>query len=323
MSLGEFDLIRHYFTRPSRDAGVVLGVGDDAAILAVPPGEQLLVSTDTLVGGRHFPDSTDPEAIGWKALAVNLSDLAAMGATPRWCVLALTVPTADMDFLASFAQGFHTLAQQAGIDLVGGDTARGPLSITITVMGTVPAGQALRRDGARAGDGIYVSGMTGDAGLGLALVDGTGPVLPNDLALQAWQRLDRPEPRLALGLALRGLASSAIDISDGLLQDLGHILERSDAGATLDVETLPFSPALRACNPGQALAWALAAGDDYELCFTVPPEREAEVPALAAQLGLALTRIGCVDTMPGLRCIRQGEPFAPPAAGFQHFRPTS
>jgi thiamine-monophosphate kinase len=322
MSVGEFDLIRRFFTRPATGEGVVLGVGDDAAILAVPAGEQLLVSTDTLIAGRHFPESTDPEAVGWKALAANLSDLAAMGATPRWCVLALTLPAADPDFLAGFAQGFYALAQQAGVDLVGGDTTRGPLSITVTVMGSVPAGHALRRDGAQAGDAIYVSGNTGDAGLGLALVEGTGPVLPNDLAQQAWQRLDRPEPRLALGLALRGLASSAIDISDGLLQDLGHILDRSEKGATLEVAALPLSPALRACNPGQAMAWALAAGDDYELCFTVPPEREPEVAVLAGQLGISLTRIGRVDSQPGLRCVREGEPFAPPTAGFQHFRHT-
>lgn len=323
MSVGEFDLIRHYFTRPARGEGVVLGVGDDAAILAPPPGEELVVSTDTLVGGRHFPESTDPEAIGWKSLAVNLSDLAAMGATPRWCVLALTLPAADPDFLDGFAQGFHALAQQAGVDLVGGDTTRGPLAITVTVIGSVPAGQALRRDGARVGDGIWLSGMTGDAGLGLALVEGTGPVLPNDLAQLAWQRLDRPEPRLLLGLALRGIASSAIDVSDGLLQDIGHILERSDKGATIDVDGLPLSPALRACNPDQALAWALAAGDDYELCFTVPADRESALAELATHLGLSLTRIGSIDAAPGLRSIRSGLPFDAPAVGFQHFRPGS
>lgn len=319
MALGEFELIRQYFMQGDSQPGVVLGVGDDAALLQAPAGEHLAVSTDTLVAGRHFPDSATPYAIGWKALAVNLSDLAAMGATPRWCLLALTLPESDEVFLRGFAEGFFALARQAGIALVGGDTTRGPLSLTVTVIGSVPAGQALCRHGARPGDAIYVSGTLGDAGLGLALVQGRVSALEVALAAQAEKRLHEPTPRLALGLGLRGLASAALDVSDGLAQDLGHILTRSGVGATLELERLPLSAALRACPAEQALAWALGAGDDYELCFTVPPENEAALAVLGASLGLLLSRVGHIEAAAGLRLTRGGQPWQAPVAGFQHF----
>lgn len=319
MALSEFDLIRQYFTREGKAPGVVLGVGDDAAILQPAPGEQLLVSTDTLVAGRHFPLCTAPADIGWKSLAVNLSDLAAMGAAPRWCLLALTLPVADPAFLAAFADGFWALAEQAGISLVGGDTTRGPLTITVTVIGTVAAGQALRRDGAQVGDDIYVSGTLGDAGLGLALAEGRAPVLAAAEQRAALAALNRPQPRLALGQALRGLATSAIDISDGLAQDLGHILERSGVGASLDAASLPLSAALRACDPAQARRWALGAGDDYELCLTAPPRLAPVLVALAQELSVTLTRIGQIEAGSGLRILDQGRPLSAPA-GFQHFQ---
>ena len=321
MPLSEFDLIRHYFTRQNNTPDVILGIGDDAAILQVPASEHLLVSTDTLVAGRHFPLDTTPEDIGWKALAVNLSDLAAMGATPRWCLLALTLPEADPVFLQGFAKGFWELANESGISLVGGDTTRGPLTITVTVMGTVPQGQALRRDGARPGDDIYVSGTPGDAGLALLLA--TGQIPPN-LTVHAQQAalkaLNRPTPRLALGMALRGLASSAIDISDGLAQDLGHILDRSRLGATLNTELLPLSAALLACEHQQALRWALSAGDDYELCFTAAPEHARAIAELAHQHHARLSRIGHIDATPGLRLLQQGQPLPLALPGFQHFQ---
>jgi len=319
MPLNEFDLIRHYFTRESSAPGVVLGIGDDAAILQLPPGEQLLVSTDTLAAGRHFPLTTAPADIGWKALAVNLSDLAAMGATPRWCLLALTLPEADPAFLQGFAEGFWALAEQANISLVGGDTTRGPLSITITVMGSVPAGQALRRDGAKPGDDIYVSGTLGDAGLGLQLAQGQKYSLPEPARAAALAALNRPQPQLALGQALRGLATSAIDLSDGLAQDLGHILERSGVGATLDADALPLSPALQACAREQALHWALSAGDDYQLCFTAAPAHAGALAELAGQQHARLTRIGHIEAAAGLRIMAQGKSLPPGPAGFQHF----
>lgn len=317
--MGEFDLIRQYFSDMDSAADVVLGVGDDAAIVQPPAGELLLVSTDTLVAGRHFPPATAAYDIGWKALAVNLSDLAAMGATPRWCVLALTLPEASPDFIAEFARGFKALALQAGIALVGGDTTCGPLSITVTVMGSAPPGAALCRHGAQRGDVVYVSGTLGDAALGLALVQGrvAGP----DQAATAYlrDRLNRPEPRLALGLALRGLASSALDISDGLAQDLGHILRRSQLGAELTLERLPLSPPLQQYSRIQALEWALAGGDDYELCFTLPPEHCAEAEGRARALGVPVHAIGRIVAGPGLVLRDQGRPFVLGHSGFQHF----
>ncbi len=317
--MGEFDLIRQFFSDMDQAPDVLLGVGDDAAIVQPPAGEVLLLSTDTLVAGRHFPLETAAYDIGWKALAVNLSDLAAMGARPRWCLLALTLPEANTDFVAEFARGFKALAVQAGIALVGGDTTRGPLSITVTVMGSAPQGAALCRHGAQVGDLVYVSGTLGDAALGLALQQGCELLADQALISHAVHRLNRPEPRLALGLALRGLASSALDISDGLAQDLGHILRRSQLGAELALECLPLSPAVQQYSRAQALEWALAGGDDYELCFTLPPMHREEVQARAQALGLAISSIGCVVAEPGLRLQDQGRPVVLAHSGFQHF----
>lgn len=313
---GEFDLIREFFRRPVADAGVRLGIGDDAALLALPAGEELVVTTDTLVAGRHFPDSAAPFDIGWKALAVNLSDLAAMGAQARWVTLALTLPDSDETFLREFARGFFALAEREGVSLVGGDTTRGPLSITVTALGCVPAGRALRRDGARADDDLYVSGCVGDAGLGLRIelgqwLDELAP-LARDTALQ---RLHRPEPRLALGLALRGVASACLDVSDGLAQDLGHLLAASGVGAELELSALPRSAALADIDPAFADILALTSGDDYELLFTAPAAARKAIAALP----LACARIGRVTAQGGLRFLRAGVPVEMPVAGFTHF----
>lgn len=313
---GEFELIREFFQRPVTDPAVHLGIGDDCALLAVPAGEELAVTTDTLVAGRHFPESASPCDIGWKSLAVNLSDLAAMGATARWVTLALTLPTSDEAFLSEFARGFFALAAQERISLVGGDTTRGPLSVTVTALGTVPAGAALRRSGARAGDDLYVSGTIGDAGLGLRLeldqwVDDLPPAA-RDIALT---RLHRPVPRLALGLSLRGLSTACIDVSDGLAQDLGHILTASGVGAELELSALPRSAALAAIDPAFADILALTSGDDYELLFTAPPS----VRAALAALPVPCARIGRLTAEPGLRFFRQGRPVDMPVAGFTHF----
>ena len=313
---GEFELIRDFFTRPAHDDSVVLGVGDDAALLCVPAGHELAVTTDTLVAGRHFPEDATPFDIGWKSLAVNLSDLAAMGATARWVTLALTLPVSDDAFLEGFARGFFALADAERVSLVGGDTTRGPLAVTVTAMGTVPAGTALRRGGARAGDDLYVSGSVGDAGLGLRLVlDQLGDDMPAPARDFALQRLHRPEPRLALGEGLRGVASACLDVSDGLAQDLGHLLAASGAGAELWLEALPRSAALAGIDPAFADILALTSGDDYELLFTAPPSQRGSI----ALLSPACTRIGVVTAAPGLRFLRGGVPVDMPQAGFRHF----
>ena len=313
---GEFDIIREFFTRPGHDDSVVLGIGDDAALLAVPPGEVLVLTTDTLVAGRHFPDDAAAYDIGWKSLAVNLSDLAAMGATARWVTLAITLPDNDEPFLRDFARGFFALAEQAQVSLVGGDTTRGPLSITITAMGTVPAPQALRRDGARAGDDLYVSGTLGDAGLGLrlALDQWLDEIAPQD-STHVLARLHRPQPRLALGLALRGLASACMDVSDGLAQDLGHLLRASQAGAELELDALPLSPALRGIDPAFAAILALTSGDDYELLFTAPASARAAIAGLPD----TCTRIGRITGTGALVFLRNDQPVDMPVAGYNHF----
>ena len=268
--MNEFDLIKTYFDWQPLPRSVRLGVGDDAAIVRVAPNEELLISVDTFISGVHFPAETPPHAIGHKALAVNLSDLAAMGATPRWFTLALTLPSIDPSWLEAFAQGLTALAQQHGIFLIGGDTTRGALSITIQVMGTAPNNQALLRSGAQVGDLILASGYLGDAAAGLAIVQNR-LTLPTDAAQYCIGRLNYPIPRVELGTTLRGKATSCMDISDGLIGDLRHILKRSQVGARLNTLQFQWSPALQLLPIEQRLAFALGGGDDYELLFTLPP----------------------------------------------------
>ena len=316
----EFDVIDRYFTRPVKRA--LLGVGDDCALIAPEQGTVLAVSTDMLVEGRHFLAGADAAKLGHKALAVNLSDLAAMGAAPRYATLALALPEADETWLAQFAQGFFTLAAAFGVDLVGGDTTRGPRNLCITVIGTVPPDLALRRDGAKVGDEVWLSGCTGDAALALAHLNAR--VRLSDAALaHCLARLHTPVPCVALGLALRGLATSAIDVSDGLVADLGHIGERSGAALQLRYADVPRSRALAACADERlAQECLLAGGDDYELAFTAGPDLRARIAALAAELGLALTRIGVVSAgEPGLVsvCDAAGKPMQLERKGYDHF----
>lgn len=321
MALSEFELIGRYFAglgAPRQD--VLLGVGDDAALLDIGGPEALVLCVDTLVAGVHFPDNAPAESVGHKTLAVNLSDLAAMGARPAWGLLALTLPAPQPDWLEGLRSGMDALARRHRLSLVGGDTTRGALTLSLTLAGFVEPGQALRRDGARVGDAVYVSGSLGDAAAGLRFFQaGRGEQTPEVAALV--ERLHRPTPRLELGRALRGLATAAIDVSDGLAADLSHILERSGVGASLEPARLPFSPALQAtCSAPEALVFALTGGDDYELCFTVPAGREAEVAALAARLSLPLTRVGSIEAEPGLRVVGpDGRPLPLPRGGFDHF----
>ncbi len=322
----EFDLIKRYFTRAT--PGAVLGVGDDAALLRVGSGMELAVSTDMLVGGTHFFPDADPFMLGHKALAVNLSDMAAMGAQPRWALLSLALPEVDTTWLERFSAGFFALADVHQVELVGGDTTRGPLNLCVTILGEVPQGAALRRAGAQVGDDIWISGTVGDAALALAHLQGRVQLAAADFAACALA-LHQPAPRVALGLALHGVAHSAIDISDGLLADLGHILECSGVGAEIQFDALPVSDVLRSLSPshvntpsplGRAQRGAghgergggrrdsageggvqllaqhciLAGGDDYELCFTAPVAHHAEVNKISTHLNLPLTRIGVI-----------------------------
>ena len=292
MPLSEFELIRRFFTYPAR--GAVLGVGDDAAIVRARRGREVVITTDMLVAGRHFLPGADAERLGHKALAVNLSDMAAMGATPRWATLALALPRADARWLAAFMRGFMRLARRHGVDLVGGDTTRGPLNICVQITGEAPRGRALRRDGARAGDDVWVSGTLGDAALALAAMHGRVRLAPRERrALEV--KLDAPVPRVGLGIALRGIARSAIDISDGLIADLGHICERSRVAAVVHFDRVPASAIMRR-NLGRPAARAalLAGGDDYELVFTADRARRETIARLARRLRLKLTRIGSV-----------------------------
>lgn len=323
--MGEFDLIDRFFKRPvTRNA---LGVGDDCALLAPSPGMQLAVSSDMLVEGRHFLSTVDPARLGHKALAVNLSDLAACGARPLAFTLALAMPAADAAWLEPFSRGLLALADEHGCELVGGDTTRGPLNICITVFGEVPQGQALLRSGARPGDDLYVSGTLGDARLALDVFRGVVAV-PGPVFDAARLRMERPAPRVALGQALRGIASAAIDISDGLAGDLGHILRQSAVGARIDaasaINLLASGPALIRAGAGfseeQRLALVLAGGDDYELAFTAPAGRRDAVEAAARQSGTAVTRIGTIEAEPGLRVAdAQGRLIGRAFASFDHF----
>jgi thiamine-monophosphate kinase len=301
----EFELIQRYFSRPARHA--LLSVGDDAALLRPDAGAELAVSTDMLLEGRHFAKGADPRLLGHKALAVNLSDMAAMGATPRWATLAIALPVADEAWIAAFAEGFYALAGRFDVDLIGGDTTRGPLTLCVGILGEVPAGLALMRGGALPGDDIWVSGELGGAALALEQ--------PGNAA--AAKRLHQPEPRVELGERLRGIAHAAIDVSDGFAQDLGHILERSGAGAVVHYALLPKVPC---ADPVLQQRCVLSGGDDYELIFTAPQPARAQVEALSASLGLALTRVGSIQPgEPKLRLLdAQGKPMVA-ARGFDHF----
>lgn len=318
----EDELIHTYFADlGSRRADVVAGVGDDGAVLEPRAGASLVMATDTLVAGVHFPEDAPASAIGEKALAVNLSDLAAMGAEPAWFQLALTLPEADPAWLTDFAAGMSGLARHHQLHLVGGDLARGPLNVAVQVAGFVPRGSALRRRGAQAGDAVVVSGTLGDAALGLRLWQGRADRGDPDVAYLLG-RLHRPTPRVSLGQALRGRATAALDVSDGLATDLQRLLAASGVGASVDVDRLPLSePGVR--FGGRKAQWrrALAGGDDYELCFTLPRARVHELDALASRLGVALTRVGTVEPEPGLRLAHgDGTRVVPDTvAGYHHF----
>lgn len=322
----EFNLIQQYFTRPSPQAD--LGIGDDAALVRVSEGMQLVISTDMLVASTHFLHDCAPYNVGWKALAVNISDMAAMGAQPKWVMLAIALPEVNEPWLDEFSRGFFACADAFSIDLIGGDTTRGPLNISITIMGEVPIGQALRRDGAKAGDDIWVSGTLGDAALALAILQNRYSIDKNwqgvnleENELQKWlPSLHRPQPRAALGLTLRGIASSCIDISDGLLADLGHILTASGLGAEIDLEKLPVSlynfnhlnlPTIQQC--------VLAGGDDYELCFTAPQNQRETIESIAKQHNMLLTCIARTRMDIGLKVIYKNTPLTLLKQGFDHF----
>ena len=319
-AMSEFDLIARYFTRPARPGGsTVLGVGDDCAWLAPTPGMQLAISSDMLVEGRHFFAGADALALGHKCLAVNLSDLAAMGAQPLAFTLALALPEAKEDWLGPFSTGLLALADLHGCELIGGDTTKGPLTVCITVFGETPPGQALRRDAAKIGDDIWISGTLGDARLALA---GYRKEIALDEASlqQAAERMHKPTPRVALGLALRGIAHAAIDISDGLSGDLGHILERSGVGATLNADALPAGPALSRQPRDLQRRFTLSGGDDYELCFTAAADRRDAVLDAAAACGIAATRVGVIQAEPGLRLLDgDGAALTLSVSSFDHF----
>jgi len=316
----EFEIIQRYFSSDVGAPDVVLGIGDDAALLAIPEGQSLVVTADTLNENIHFPEEIPSDFIGYKALAVNLSDLAAMGAMPKWVTLAISLPEVDEVWLEGFSRGFHGLAERHHVSLVGGDTTRGPLSITVQAMGWVPEHQALLRSGARPGDQIYVSGTIGDAGLALLALQGKVSLNAEDyqgLIL----RLHKPTPRIELGLNLRGLASSCIDVSDGLVADLGHMLEASNVGAEIDLVNMPFSkPVARWVDESDNPLLPLSLGDDYELVFTIPPNHQETLDTLAQELDIRLTQIGTVVSEPGMTLFNSaGEPVKVTRTGYDHF----
>lgn len=320
--MNEFDLIRAYFTRATPNA--LLGVGDDAALIAPAPGMELAISCDLFIEGRHFSPADGPAGIGHKALAVNLSDMAAMGAAPRWALLSLALPRADEAWLAAFARGLFRLADEHGVELIGGDTTRGALTINLTILGEVPAGQALRRSGARTGDEVWVSGVIGSAACALAYRQGrlgldqvtAAPLLP---------ALILPVPRVALGVALRGVATACIDVSDGLAADLGHILDASGVGARIDCGAIPIHAALAPHREEPAVRECiLAGGDDYELCFTAPVQMRDAVLAAGAACGVAVTRIGEIVADAGLEVRdEEGRVMDLARGGFDHFAEAS
>lgn len=316
MMTSEFDIIAKYFTRPSPHT--TLGVGDDAALLNLGAGTELAVSSDMLVAGTHFFADTDPEKLGWKTLAVNISDLAAMGADPRWATLSLALPEIDEPWLAAFSQGFFQCAERFGVDLIGGDTTRGPLTLSVTIMGEVPRGSALRRNAAKVGDDIWISGQLGSAALALAALQGKIPMDGLEPSLAA---LYSPQPRVELGMGLRGHARAAIDISDGLVADLGHILRLSNCGAEIKLDNIPRSPNLAGFMAlPLGLQCLLAGGDDYELCFTAPEIQEDFIVGLRDKIGIRLTRIGKITADRELRILDiHGRPVSFEGSGYDHF----
>lgn len=328
--MGEFELIARFFQEPrpplaTARGDVPLGIGDDAALLRVPPDHELVAAIDTLVEGRHFPPGTAADSTGHRALAVNLSDLAAMGADPAWFLLALTLPRADEAFLDAFARGLFTLAREHGVALVGGDTTGGPLAMSVQALGTVPAGQALRRSGAAPGDLLYVSGTPGDAAAGLKLLLAAASESGASGARTAHEqyllrRFLFPEPRVELGRLLRGMASACIDVSDGLAADAGRLAAASGCAVRIDCGLLPHSAAmLAACGEGEALSHALRGGEGYELCFTVPPVRRAVFEARMTNVKCRVTCIGKIEAGSGVRIERDGAPLEVDIRGYDHF----
>lgn len=321
--MNEFALIDRFFRHPIRDRAVRIGIGDDGAVVAPAFGCELVLSVDMLVEGRHFLPDVDPATLGHKTLAVNLSDMAAMGAKPRWALLAGALPDDDEAWLAEFARGLFALADRFDVALIGGDTTRGPRNLCLTIVGELPAGTALGRAGANAGDDIYVSGTLGDAALALAVLQGRATQGKESLS-HTRERLELPEPRVGLGQRLRGVATSAIDISDGLTGDLGHVLARSNVGATIELASIPRSPSLaEQIDRGDrelGLACLLAGGDDYELCFTAPPSARDVLAAIAPDVGVPLRRIGTVTEGAGLTVHdERGAPLPTLPQAFDHF----
>ena len=319
--MSEFELIaRHFASLTAARADVVLSIGDDCALVLPPSGQEVALTSDTLVSGVHFLADCDPHDLGWKALAVNLSDLAAMAAKPTWFLLALTLPRADEAWLRAFSAGLGALSKEAGVQLVGGDTTRGPLAISITACGLLPVGQGVRRSGARPGDRLFVTGSPGEAAAGLALLRSRSRRRRDDAdGVHLLQRLQRPTPRIEEGLALRGLATACIDLSDGLAADLGHLCTASSVGARLDGAALQGSAALRNVTGLAARDHLLFGGDDYELCFSVPPSHCAALQRLAAGWSCGVTEIGVVEAETGLRLERDGVVERLPPRGYDHF----
>jgi thiamine-monophosphate kinase len=317
--MDEFELIERFFAAPAHARNdVTIGIGDDGAVTQPDPGAELVVATDMVVEGTHFPAGTPAHALGHRCLAVNLSDLAAMGAKPAWCTLAISLPTGSADWVREFAAGFMQLAAEHGVALIGGDTVRGPLSMTVTVHGQIPAGTAIRRDGAGPDESIYVTGQPGAAAAGLALLQEA--VEPFESKHELVRRFYYPEPRVVEGLALRGIATAMIDVSDGLHVDLKHLLSASGLGATLDVEKIQPAPtAVGQFGGERALEFALAGGDDYELCFTVPAEREQALRDIAGDWDCDVHRLGRTRAKSNIEWRRHGADYTVPQATFRHF----
>lgn len=316
----EFNLIKEYFTRPSKNAD--LGVGDDAALVSASPGHQLAISTDMSVAGTHFFNDCPPYFIGWKSLAVNISDMAAMGANPKWATLAIAIPDIDKAWLSEFSRGFFACADDFNVSLIGGDTTRGPLNISVQIMGEVPNGQALRRDGAKSGDEIWVSGSLGGAALAVHKIQKNtlDAKKPSDQSLV--EKLQHPQPRINLGLALRGIAHSAIDLSDGLIADLSHILESSQLGAAIDWSKIPhFDSAPENLSVETIQTFALTGGDDYELCFTAPSNRHSDIINIGKSLGIPLSQVGIIKAIEGLIVLDdKNNPISIQGTGYDHFK---